>query len=48
MPYGGEKNQGQVERIERCVQHLMSKGHDKVTAIKMCKASVLKGRRVKT
>lgn len=40
MPYGGT-TPSQDARIERCVSKLVASGKDKVTAIKICKASVL-------
>lgn len=40
MPYGGT-TPDEDARIERCVAHLMAQGHDKVSAIRICKSSVL-------
>lgn len=42
MPYGGTTPE-QDAKIERCIVSLMKQGRDKVTAIKICKNSVLKG-----
>lgn len=41
MPYGGTTPE-QDKKIEHCVARLMGEGHDKVSAIKICKASVMK------
>lgn len=41
MPYGGTTPE-QDKKIERCVAHLTAGGRDKVSAIKICKASILK------
>lgn len=41
MPYGGT-TPDQDARIERCVTELVAKGEDKVSAIRICKASVLR------
>lgn len=41
MPYGGT-TPAQDVRIERCVQELMAKGRDKVSAIRICKSAVLR------
>jgi|GEM_PF-5498604 len=47
MPYGGTTPE-EDRKIERCVETLMrEKGYDKVTAIKICKAAVLKLRKEK-
>lgn len=40
MPYGGT-TPAQDVKIESCVAKLMAKGHDKVTAIRICKAAQL-------
>lgn len=45
MPYGIPKEAGgestaNVARMEACVRALMEKGHDKVSAIKICKAKL--------
>jgi hypothetical protein len=40
MPYGGTTPEQDV-KIERCVDELMRKGYDKVSAIKICKSSVM-------
>lgn len=47
MPYGMSKKTGgdtpAVDaKMERCVASLMDKGHSKVSAIKICKASLQK------
>jgi hypothetical protein len=44
MPYGGT-TPAQDARIERCVTQLTRKGQDKVSAIRICKAAVLKADR---
>ena len=41
MPYGGT-TPIQDARIEACVARVMKQGHDKVSAIKICKASILR------
>ena len=42
MPYGGT-TPGQDARIERCVQKVMQEqGRDKRSAIRICKAAVLR------
>lgn len=41
MPYGGT-SPAQDARIERCVTRLVASGKDKVTAIRICKAAILK------
>ncbi len=46
MPYGGTTPE-QDARIERCVSELMAEGHNKVSAIRICKSSVLKRDRKK-
>ncbi len=48
MPYGIAKRLGgdtsAVDaRMERCVKDVMAKGHDKLSAILICKTSVQKG-----
>ena len=44
MPYGGTTTDEDV-KIEHCVASVMSKrGVDKVSAIKICKAQILKAR----
>lgn len=45
MPYGvpttsGGDSPANVGKMDRCVAHLVKQGHDKVTAIKICKASL--------
>lgn len=45
MPYGvakaaGGDNPTNDAKMERCVQHLVSQGRDKVTAIKICKVAI--------
>lgn len=45
MPYGvakaaGGDNATNDSKMERCVQHLVSQGRDKVTAIKICKVAI--------
>ena len=40
MPYGGTTPEQDV-RIESCVQHVMAQGHDKVSAIRICKHAIL-------
>lgn len=47
MPYGISKKVGgdtpnTDAKMERCVQQIMAKGADKVTAIRECKASIEK------
>lgn len=44
MPYGGSTPEEDA-KIERCVEQLMKSGKDKVSAIRICKASVLKGKK---
>lgn len=44
MPYGGT-SPAQDARIERCVTQLVSKGQNKVSAIRICKAAILKADR---
>lgn len=41
MPYGGT-TPAQDARIERCVERLTKDGKDKTSAIRICKASILK------
>lgn len=41
MPYGGT-TPSQDARIERCVTQLVAQGKDKVTAIRICKAGILR------
>jgi len=41
MPYGGT-TPSQDARIERCVTQLVGKGQDKVSAIRICKAAILR------
>ena len=41
MPYGGT-SKDQDARIERCVSKKVREGVDKVRAIRICKASILK------
>lgn len=41
MPYGGTTPE-QDARIERCVTKKVREGVDKVRAIRICKASILK------
>lgn len=45
MPYGGEKSQEDLRKMEACVTRLQAEGHDKVSAIKICKASILGGKK---
>jgi len=51
MPYGLPKSIPASTRyrldkkIERCVKELMKRGYSKVSAIRICKSSVLKGYR---
>lgn len=45
MPYGNQPNQ--TARIERCVTRLTKQGKDKVQAIRICKASIMKADREK-
>ena len=45
MPYGVAKSAGgdnpkNDAKMESCVQHLVSQGRDKVTAIRICKAAI--------
>lgn len=45
MPYGIPEEQGgdsvkNVAKMERCVEHLMAKGHSKESAIRICKTSM--------
>lgn len=45
MPYGIPEEKGgeslkNVAKMERCVQHLMNQGHDKASAIAICKKSL--------
>ena len=45
MPYGfakklGGDNTKNDALMERCVTHVMAQGHDKVSAIRICKASL--------
>lgn len=45
MPYGIDKEHGgdsvkNVAKMERCVEHLMGKGHSKESAIRICKSSM--------
>ncbi len=42
MPYGmkGGDTPASDALMERCVQKLVAAGHDKVSAIKICKASI--------
>ncbi len=45
MPYnmkGGDTPEKDA-KMERCVSDLQSQGHDKVSAIKICKASIDRG-----
>jgi hypothetical protein len=44
MPYGGT-SPVQDARIERCVTQLVNKGQNKVSAIRICKAAILKADR---
>lgn len=41
MPYGGERNLEEVRKIERCVAEVMAKGHDKKSAIRICKSRII-------
>jgi hypothetical protein len=41
VPYGGT-SPAQDVKIERCVQEVMAKGQDKVSAIRICKSAVLR------
>jgi len=45
MPYGfakrlGGDNAANDDKMERCVQRVMAQGHDKVSAIRICKYSL--------
>jgi hypothetical protein len=47
MPYGVKKSLGgdnaaNDSKMERCVAHVMSQGHDKTSAIRICKFSIQK------
>lgn len=47
MPYGFKKSLGgdnasNDARMEACVTRVVAKGHDKVTAIRICKAAIQK------
>jgi hypothetical protein len=44
MPYGGTTPAQDVQ-IERCVQQVMAKGQDKVSAIRICKSAVLRAKK---
>lgn len=46
MPYGGT-TPAQDARIERCVRDVMATGKDKVSAIRICKASILQADKLK-
>lgn len=41
MPYGMPDPKNQDDRMERCVNDLVAKGRDKVSAIKICKAGII-------
>lgn len=41
MPYGGT-TPAQDVRIEKCVTQLQARGQDKVSAIRICKAAILR------
>jgi predicted Ser/Thr protein kinase len=43
MPYGGT-TPDQDKKIEECVAELIRKGHSKVSAIKICKASIMRNK----
>lgn len=50
MPYGIAKSKGgdtpaNDAKMERCVSHLMDKGYDKVSAIKICKSNMSGGKK---
>lgn len=52
MPYGvskdvGGDSQSNDSLMERCVTQVMAQGKDKVTAIKICKASIQRSLRSK-
>jgi hypothetical protein len=42
MPYGMPDPENQDARMERCVNDLMARGRDKTSAIKICKAGIIK------
>lgn len=45
MPYGMPKGMDTPEtnaKMERCVSDVMKSGHDKTSAIKICKAAMIK------
>ena len=42
MPYGGPTPE-QDKKIEKCVARLVAGGREKVSAIRICKASILRG-----
>lgn len=49
MPYGVPKAKGgdsseNDARMEACVSKVMSKGHSKISAIKICKAQLFGGK----
>lgn len=46
MPYGGT-TPAEDAKIERCVSHLMAAGHDKVSAIRICKSKIRKRPKVR-
>jgi hypothetical protein len=50
MPYSlakdaGGDNSANDAKMERCVQHLVSQGRDKVTAIRICKTAIQRSAR---
>ena len=49
MPYGIKKTAGgdnptNDARMERCVNDLLNKGHDKVSAIRICKVALFRSK----
>lgn len=52
MPYGFSKALGgdsaaNDAKMERCVQQVMAQGHDKVSAIRICKVALQRSARAK-
>ncbi len=44
MPFGGT-TPAEDAKIERCVEQVMAKGYDKVSAIRICKSKIHKVKR---
>jgi len=51
MPWGMPKNLDSPEtnaKMEKCVTDVMAQGHDKVSAIKICKTAMIRSHKLRT